>query len=36
MLLERFFNEITENPVPVDLGALKALKQSPMAPDVYL
>ncbi len=36
MLSERFFNEITETPVPIDLRALKALKQSPMALDVYL
>lgn len=36
VLSERFFNEITENPVPIDLRALKALKQSPMALDVYL
>ncbi len=35
-LSERFFNEITENPVPLDLRALKLLKRSPMALDVYL
>ncbi len=36
VLSERFFNEITENPVPIDLRALTALKRSPMALDVYL
>jgi len=36
VLSERFFNEITENPVPIDLRALKALKRSPLALDVYL
>lgn len=30
-----FFNEIIERPVPVDLRALKALKRSPMALDIY-
>ncbi|KKN31108.1 hypothetical protein LCGC14_0827150 [marine sediment metagenome] len=32
---ERFFEEITHNPVPVDLRALMALKRSPMALDLY-
>lgn len=32
---ETFFNEITEGPVPIDMRALKALKQSPMAIDIY-
>lgn len=32
---ERFFEEVTQNPVPVDLRALKALKKSPMALDTY-
>ncbi|HEX7072410.1 MAG TPA: replication protein RepA [Hyphomicrobiaceae bacterium] len=36
VLSDRFFTEITENPVPIDLRALKALKRSPMALDVYL
>lgn len=36
VLSERFFTEITENPVPMDLRALRALKRSPMALDVYL
>lgn len=30
-----FFNEIIERPVPIDMQALKALKRSPMALDVY-
>lgn len=30
-----FFQEIVTRPVPVDLGALKALKRSPMALDIY-
>ena len=33
---ERFFNEIIERPVPIDMRALKALKKSPMALDIYL
>jgi len=36
VLSERFYNEITQNPVPIDVRALKALKKSPMALDVYL
>lgn len=36
VLSERFFTEITENPVPIDLRALTALKRSPLALDVYL
>lgn len=36
VLSERFFTEITENPVPIDLRALRALKRSPMALDAYL
>jgi hypothetical protein len=35
MLTEPFFNEITTNPVPVDMRALKALKRSPLALDIY-
>lgn len=34
-LSEPFFNEIIERPVPIDMRALKALKKSPMALDVY-
>lgn len=32
---ERFFGEITQRPVPVDLRALKVLRRSPMALDIY-
>ncbi|SAL67672.1 replication protein RepA [Caballeronia humi] len=31
----KFFGEIVANPVPVDLRALRALRQSPMAIDLY-
>jgi len=31
----RFFNEIVDRPVPVDMRALKALKRSPLALDIY-
>ena len=31
----KFFREIVERPVPIDLRALKALKRSPMALDIY-
>ena len=34
-LSEKFFKEVTESPVPIDLRALKALKGSPMALDIY-
>jgi hypothetical protein len=34
-LSESFYSEIVCNPVPVDLRALKALKKSPMALDIY-
>ncbi len=34
-LSERFFNEIIERPVPIDLRALKALSKSPLALDIY-
>lgn len=30
-----FFKEITERPVPIDLRALKVLKRSPLALDIY-
>ncbi len=32
---EDFFNEVTEHPIPIDLRALKALKRSPLALDIY-
>lgn len=35
-LSEKFFRECTENPIPIDLRALKALKRSPMALDIYV
>ncbi|MGH9776720.1 MAG: replication protein RepA [Candidatus Acidiferrales bacterium] len=34
-LTEGFFNEIIKNPVPINMAALKALKRSPMALDIY-
>lgn len=34
-LTEAFFNEIIKNPVPINMHALKALKRSPMALDIY-
>ena len=34
-LSERFFQEITSYPVPLDLRALRALSKSPMALDIY-
>lgn len=35
-LSEAFFNEVVHRPVPVDMRAIKALKQSPMALDIYM
>ena len=35
-LSEKFFNLLSSNPVPIDLGILRALKQSPMALDLYV
>jgi hypothetical protein len=35
-LSEKFFNEITTAPIPIDMRALKALKRSPLALDLYL
>jgi hypothetical protein len=35
LLDHSFFNEVTDRPVPIDMRALKALKQSPMALDIY-
>ena len=34
-LSEHFFNEIIDRPVPIDMRAVRALKQSPMALDIY-
>ncbi len=35
LLGEKFFREIIDSPVPIDMRALKALRQSPMALDIY-
>lgn len=35
-LSEEFFQEITKAPVPIDMRALKALKRSPLALDIYI
>lgn len=34
-LSEHFFNEVVDRPVPIDMRAVRALKKSPMALDVY-
>ena len=34
-LTDRFYREIIEHPIPVDMRAIKALKRSPMALDIY-
>jgi len=34
-LSENFFNEVIDRPVPVDMRAIKALKKSPLALDIY-
>ena len=34
-LSENFFNEVIDRPVPIDMRAIKALKKSPMALDIY-
>lgn len=34
-LSEAFFNEVVSHPIPVDMRALKALKKSPLALDIY-
>lgn len=34
-LSERFYNEVVSTPVPIDLRALRALRQSPIALDLY-
>lgn len=35
IISEKFFEEVTSRPVPVDLRALRALKKSPLALDIY-
>jgi hypothetical protein len=35
VLSERFYSELVQHPVPIDLRAVRALRQSPMALDVY-
>ncbi len=35
LLTEEFFAEVTDRPVPIDLRAIKALKQAPLALDIY-
>ena len=35
-LSEEFFQEITNAPIPIDMRALKALKRSPLALDIYI
>jgi hypothetical protein len=35
VLSERFFDEIRTSPVPIDMRAMKALKKSPLALDIY-
>ena len=34
-LSEPFYEELVKNPLPIDLRALKALRKSPMAIDIY-
>jgi hypothetical protein len=34
-LTDAFYREIIEHPIPIDMRAIKALKQSPMALDIY-
>lgn len=34
-LSERFYTEVIDKPVPIDMRAMKALKRSPMALDLY-
>jgi hypothetical protein len=35
-LSEEFYREVTTSPIPIDMRALKALKRSPLALDVYV
>lgn len=32
---EEFYNEVINNPIPIDMRVIKALKRSPMALDIY-
>lgn len=34
-LSENFFNEVIDRPVPIDMRAIRALKKSPLALDIY-
>lgn len=34
-LSQGFFDEVTQNPIPIDIRALKALQKSPLALDIY-
>ena len=34
-LTEPFFREVTDRPVPIDMRAIRALRRSPMAIDLY-
>lgn len=34
-LSDKFFNEVIQHPIPLDLRALKALRRSPLALDIY-
>lgn len=36
LLSEQFFREVVEHPIPIDLRAIKALKQSPLSLDIYI
>lgn len=36
VLGEQFFREVIEHPVPIDLRAIRALKQSPLSLDIYV
>lgn len=35
ILNQKFFDEITNNPVPLDMAVLRALRRSPLALDIY-
>ena len=35
MLSERFYDEVRTSPIPIDMRAMKALKKSPLALDIY-
>jgi len=34
-LSEQFFNEVVDRPIPIDMRAIQALRQSPLALDIY-